>query len=347
MRNREEYVFIESTAELEALVPRWQQLWRRDPAATPFQSPAWLVPWWHQFGQPQLRVVAIERDETLIGLLPFYIYCEPVCQTRQLLPLGIGTTDYLDGIFAPECEDAAIARAVEILFESTTEWDEMVVPQLRPGSRLLPALLAASASRGTRFAAESCSVMPALRCGDLPQKIRRNAMYYRNRAQRLGRLEYMVADVSTWPEVFSVLERLHSERWRERGESGVLADPRVLAWHREALPRLHDEDLLRLGVLQLNDEPLGVVYSLIDRPGRGSRTQFFYITAFSIEHAELRPGTLLLAYAIDHAAQEGVAVIDMLCGEESYKQIWHLERVPTDGFRMRREDLVARGTFAA
>ena len=69
----------------------------------------------------------------------------------------------------------------------------------------------------------------------------------------------------------------------------------------------------------------------------GQRTQYFYLTAFSGEHAELRPGTLLLAYAIEHAAQEGVAIIDMLRGEEAYKQLWHLEPAPTCGLEIRRE----------
>ena len=31
------------------------ELWRRAPAATPFQSPAWLIPWWRHFGSGELR----------------------------------------------------------------------------------------------------------------------------------------------------------------------------------------------------------------------------------------------------------------------------------------------------
>ena len=69
----------------------------------------------------------------------------------------------------------------------------------------------------------------------------------------------------------------------------------------------------------------------------GQRTQYFYLTAFSGEHAELRPGTLLLASAIEHAAQEGVAIIDMLRGEEAYKQLWYLEPAPTCGLEIRRD----------
>ena len=81
-------------------------------------------------------------------------------------------------------------------------------------------------------------------------------------------------------------------------------------------------------VLRLNDEAIAALYSLID-PKRAGRAQYFYITAYSPEHADLRPGTLLIAYAVEHAANEGVETIDMLRGDESYKQIWHMEKVPT------------------
>jgi CelD/BcsL family acetyltransferase involved in cellulose biosynthesis len=90
--------------------------------------------------------------------------------------------------------------------------------------------------------------------------------------------------------------------------------------------------MLRLSSLSLNSETIGVLYSLIDPPSRLTRTQYFYLTAYSTGHAELRPGTLLLALAIERAAEEEVWTIDMLRGDEAYKQIWHLERVPTYGF---------------
>jgi len=37
---------VTTSAEVEALAPAWDDLWRRAPGATPFQSPAWLLPWW-------------------------------------------------------------------------------------------------------------------------------------------------------------------------------------------------------------------------------------------------------------------------------------------------------------
>jgi CelD/BcsL family acetyltransferase involved in cellulose biosynthesis len=86
--------------------------------------------------------------------------------------------------------------------------------------------------------------------------------------------------------------------------------------------------------VRLNGEVLAVLYSLVDPPGHVDRTQYFYITAYSPAHAELRPGTLLLALAIDHAANEGISTIDMLRGDEPYKRIWHLSCVATHGYTL-------------
>src|SRR5262249_52421542 len=141
-------------------------------------------------------------------------------------------------------------------------------------------------------------------------------------------LELIQADETNWEAIFAELIRLHTSRWNGRGEEGVLVDRRVVAWHREAMPLLLESGLLRLMALRLNHKIIAVLYSLVDQR-RENRTQFFYITAYSPEHADLRPGTLLIAYAVEHAAREGVATIDMLRGDEDYKQIWHTEKVPT------------------
>jgi CelD/BcsL family acetyltransferase involved in cellulose biosynthesis len=322
---------LRTTAELEAFAPAWRALFEADPHATPFQHPAWLIPWWRQFGQPDLRAVVLSRDGRPIGFRPLYIYPDPETGKRHLLPLGVGTTDYLGGVFSPECTAADIRDGFDVLADDRG-WDVLHVPQLRAGSRVAESFVHIPGAQ--RFVAEPTSRMAAVPMSQLPAKIRRNAMYYRNRAARQGTLELTVADTAMLPGAFDSLVSLHTERWRQAGEPGVLTDPRVLAWHREALPLLQAAGLLRLCMLRLNGEVLGVLYSLVDPPGRPDRTQYFYITAYSPAHADLRPGTLLLALAIEQAAGEGVRTIDMLRGDEAYKRIWHLEPVATHGFTL-------------
>jgi CelD/BcsL family acetyltransferase involved in cellulose biosynthesis len=143
-------------------------------------------------------------------------------QERRLLPLGVGTSDYLDGLFAPECTEHAIGAALDFLMDHD-DWDSLYAGQLRPHSRLLLAL--EDWSSGQRFAAESCLRMPATTVSGLPRKIRQNAMYYRNRAQRAGKLEFDVADASNCEQMFEELVRHHTDRWRVAGQTGVLAIP--------------------------------------------------------------------------------------------------------------------------
>lgn len=326
---------LKTTEELENFRNYWAMLWNIDPNATPFQHPGWLLPWWHQFGRSELRGLTISRNGVLIAFLPFYIYHDPIRSERQLLLLGAGTSDYLDGIFAPDCRMEDIKAALYQLFEMEG-WDIGYTFQLRAESILFKALEQTSCVGTQPLRGENCSQIrtPSLR--EAPVKIRRNAMYYRNRAQRQGSLRLETADRSDLLATFDTLVRLHTARWQSQGQAGVLADSRVLACHREAIPELHRLGLIYLSSLFLNDEIIATAYSLVDRTERRERRQYLYLTAYSIKHGDLRPGTLLLASMLEDARTKGISTIDLLRGEESYKQLWRAESIPTFGFVIRR-----------
>ena len=344
MPEQTEFEMLRDEAQLVTLEPEWKALWQDDPMATPFQSPEWLLPWWRQFGG-ELRAVTIRHGARLVGLLPFYLYHDWRSGLRQLLLLGVGTTDYLDGVFARECEVHDVREAMRRLC-SDGEWDAITVTQLRRESKLRLAL-EEQEGQGTRFEAESCSRMRALRIDELPTKLRRNVAYYQRRAAAKGELRLTLADETNYLDCFDMLEKFHAERWDARGERGVLADRRMVAWHRESLPLLLQAGLLRMCCLRLDHEPLATLYALVDPPGRRDRTEYFYLTAHSTRHAELSPGTLLLALAIEEAAEEGVEVIDMLRGDERYKDFWHVEHTPTWGYSLSRATAPCKSAEAA
>ena len=348
---------LRSTPELEVFCPTWQDLWASDREATPFQHPAWLLPWWRAFGDGhvdrELRCIVVHdtsAQKLPVAFLPAYVYPDLTTGERQLLLLGAGTSDYLDGVFtAHEAEDRqAQAHAALYHLLSLTGWDVLHMAQLRARSALLSALQALPAKLTTDSAldltyavetwpAEPTSRLPASPLSGLPVKIRRNALYYRNRAQREGELTLHIATEADCLYLFEELVSLHNERWQAAGQSGVLSDPAVLAHHRLAVPALARAGLLRFIALRLGTKTLGVLYSLIDaRETAAERTQYFYLPAFSLAHADLRPGTLLNALAMEHAAQEGVRTIDLLRGDEPYKQLWHAETFATFGITLRR-----------
>lgn len=350
------YRLLRSSEELRSFYATWQKLWATDREATPFQHPAWLFAWWEAFGEHQpgrelCCVIVSEADaqESPTAFLPFYIFLHRETGERQLLLLGAGTSDYLDGVFAhkePE-ERQAQARAALLYLLAQTEWDVLYAAQLRSEAALLVALQTLSfrfsGQDGSpayvleNWTAEATSWLPAVRLSDLPVKIRRNVLYYRNRALREGELTFRLASEEDCLNVFEELVFLHRKRWQSVEQEGVLSDPAVLMHHHSAVPALARAGLLRLAILKLGGETLGVLYSLIDAPERGDkRTQYFYLPAFSVAHAEFRPGSLLNALAIDAAAQEGVQTIDLLRGNEPYKQLWHAETRPAFGITLRR-----------
>ena len=80
---------IRTAEDLAALQPQWWELWRRS-AASPFLSPAWLLPWWQVFHPGELCSIALFEDGRLIVLAALY------CDRGRLLPVGIALSDYLD-----------------------------------------------------------------------------------------------------------------------------------------------------------------------------------------------------------------------------------------------------------
>src|SRR5690349_3566891 len=65
---RRVYLSVEVLRDLSAIVPEWWGLFSRSPDATPFQSPAWLLPWWECFGRGKPLVVAVREHGRMVGL---------------------------------------------------------------------------------------------------------------------------------------------------------------------------------------------------------------------------------------------------------------------------------------
>lgn len=336
MRGEPAVELIEHAAQLYELANQWWSLWQADARATPFQSPAWLLPWWRQFGEGSLLAVALFERERLCALVPAYIYTEAASGTRKVFLLGQGTTDYLDGLCLPGHEKHLLDAVRQVLSTRADAWDVLEWQQLRKGS---PLLCLATPGPG-----EICPQL-SLKDYTLPQKMARNLANYRNRARLAGELQVESAGPDAVLAAFAELVRLHQKDWAARGEAGVLLDERVLAMHREALPLLALRGLAWLGTVRLADEPIAAGYGLQAR-GRF----FYYLSGFDPDRRELSPGTLLIAEALAHCRASGLEVFDFLRGRETYKYLWGAEDVCTWQVRLcspGREEAAGAGHLRA
>jgi CelD/BcsL family acetyltransferase involved in cellulose biosynthesis len=319
---------IRDEQDFTALIPEWWGLWHRDPDSTPFQSPAWLAPWWRHFGRTGgALAVRTLRHETgrLAAILPLFHYDGP--PAPRLLPLGAGNSDYLDGIFEPGLPPEAITALLAY-------GERIDLPGLSPEARLRTAPAPVGWVE-ENFPQEPCPTLPLPTV--LPKSMAQNLRYYRRRAEWAGSLRFECAVGSRVPVLLDALFRLHRARWESRGEAGVLADPVVAAFHRDVTPALADAGLLRLFALHLalnpNDRPAAAFYGFTAK-----ERAFYYLSGFDPERAALGLGTLVVGHAIEIATREGIRVFDFLRGGEDYKYRWGAVDRPGFGRVLRRRN---------
>jgi CelD/BcsL family acetyltransferase involved in cellulose biosynthesis len=314
---------LRDLAALEALRAPWSALWDRVPDATPFQHPAWLIPWWRHVGEGDLLCFALEDADGLAALLPFYIW------RRRLFPLGIGTTDYLDALVRPGRAEGAAAALMTALAEHRAEFGVAEWPQLRPASLLLRG----AAPPGWQDAMEPADPCPVLALPDrfdalrerVSSKTLRDLRTARRRAEEAG-ATFEEANADTLAELCEALLRLHAARWQSRDEEGVLAAAGVQAMHRASMPALLEAGLLRLYALRLEGRPVAVIHALADR----ARSRLcLYLQGFDPAAERLSPGLLLLGWVIERAIAEGFRAADFLRGQERYKFFWGAANEPT------------------
>jgi len=259
---------LATDAALLALRPEWDALWHRAAArATPFQSPAWLLPWWRQFGTGRPRAATLRGgDGRLLGLLPLYLLHEG--SETKLLPVGVGVSDYLDALLDPDAPLDAAGRLLEAALAASPEATSCDLVDLPPGAALLDAPPPRGWRDGGARPAGPCPVLalpPGAAPAELLSRRRRAALRNaRNRAERAGGVSIETAAAGTLDGCLDALASLHRARWDARGEpGGVLADPRVLALLREAAPGLLEHGALRVQVLRLGGVPAAAHCALL------------------------------------------------------------------------------------
>jgi CelD/BcsL family acetyltransferase involved in cellulose biosynthesis len=293
---------IETDAALTALAPAWAALWRRAPAAMPFQSPAWLLPWWQAFGTGRPRVALLrEPGDTVVGVLPLY-ELEGV-----LRPIGAGLTDLQDALLAPELEDTAAASLLAAVLDRPCE-----LTDLPPAA----ALRHAPAPPGWRSELRESDPCPVLHPAAVPARQRRKLRMARHRAERQGGWQVETATPATLAQALDALIRLHATAFAARGQPGGFADKRVIAFHRQAAPLLLEAGALRLATLRVGGTIAAAAYGLL-APGR----LLLYLGGWDPALAFVSPGTLLIGAMIEQAAAERREV-DFLRGGEGYKYAW-------------------------
>ncbi len=329
---------VDHEAGLRDLAPAWAGLHARCRLATPFQSPAWLIPWWRAFHPGRLATLALFDGSELAALAPLYEEADGPDSPR-LLPIGIGNTDLLDVLVLPGSErslcEALVAMAA--CFDRGLLWTD-----LPPASPLLEARALGrwTATSGT---SEPCPVLawpagrrdpqPASEPSDLPDFVpapqRRKWRMALHRSSRRGEVRTRLWQAEEASAFLDQLDRLHGLRWQGRGEAGVLADERVRRFQRLALPGLLEKGLAEAETYSIGGQIVGAYYGL-----RDDASSYAYLGGFDPAFDRESPGTLLIGRAIDRAVRRGAGRFHFLRGREAYKYAWGATDQPHGWWRL-------------
>ena len=307
-------VLIVPPSGLHALEAEWDDLWRHCPCATPFQHPAWLLPWARHHAPGRCGAVALRAGGRLVGLLPVF------CWEGALLLAGTGPSDRGDALLDPAFAAEAPRLLGALALAAPEPFDRLDLQQLAPDSPLL--CPTPEGWTEERPEADACLVAPLLGEDGLAAASGRQRSHWRHSLRQLEKLGGTtgLAAPEEAADAIEDLLRLNRLRW---GDAGVLADPLMQAHLRDAGPALARAGLLRLHQVLLKGERIAVLMVLA-----GPWAHHGYNGGFDPAHARLSPSAMLVGLAMRQAAREGARHFDFLRGHENYKRVWGAEPQP-------------------
>ena len=300
-----------SLSELASLRAEWWPLWHALRQPVPFLSPPWLLCWARHYAPDRTRAIAVREHGVLVALLPFFSW------RGELLLAGTGPSDYGDALIAPGREElASVLLDALASMAGALGCARIDLQQLFPDSPLLRA----PTPRGWQSVVrdgELCTIARAHGedgLGCINGKTRRNLRLAQRNLALEGEVGIAPLSKPEWRGAARTLEWLHGRRWRQRGESGQLADPLMCAFMRSVIPDLGEAGLLRFYRLKCDNRPLAAAFVM-----RCGRSAHFYLTGFDPAWSRFSPGLLTVVAAMRGAFAEGVDEFHFLRGREAYK----------------------------
>ena len=303
----------------------WELLLEEDPAATIFQGPRYLRRWQETLGcGTPTRVHTVHRDGRMIGVIPDANHRSGSPNGPEEIRRfqgGTEVTDYLGPVSRPE-DRVDVAAAYVGNLASDVDWDEFVAGGLAADSGWPDAFRLAVDAAGLRLLDDRVEdVCPRVQLpGDhdtyldaLPGKSRQElTRKTRKLAREAGELELIEVPPA---EIRGRLEAFLDQAEESSPEKGgFFGRQEMQAWFAALADEFVDDGAFRLHELHVGGLPAASTVSLVGRGEWG-----LYNSAFDPALGSLAPGVVIVGLLIERAIEEGIAVFDLLRGDEAYK----------------------------
>ncbi len=308
---------IESVDAAQAIADDWRAL--AEARGSAFTSPEWVRAWAETAGAASnLRIVAARRDDgALAGVMPM---AADAGGTLRFAGAALG--DRFGPVCAPSDEAAVAATVLPALTEAGREPRAVILHRVDADAGW-PQALAATGRRRMALVAQSPADLLYIPTADVDWDgyLATRSQKFRQRVARglekalAKEHEFEVREVAGANELPGALEtlfRLHDLRHEAESSITSGADRRFLAeFARLALER----GWLRLRTLEVEGEPVAAFLAW-----RIGGCYAIYQSGFDAAWSRFAVGQLLLVTTVRAGIEEGAEEVDMLLGEEAYKQ---------------------------
>lgn len=308
-------------AEAWAL-PGWETLLERSVSNVLFLSRTFQSHWWEALGEGDLRVLVGSQGEAS----PLFIAPLSISQVeglgRTVWPVGGSeVADYLDIIAAPEDVPLAWRQVFEWLRTTREPWDVLDLPALPEWSpsRQVVAQLAAEYGWSCRESIDNvCPIITLAPTWEgylagLRKKDRHELRRKIGRLERLATSErfWMVSADDDLAAVTAEFFALHRKSGQAKHDFWTA---RLEHFFERLIQATHANGWLRLGFQEINGTLAAAVLAF-----RYGNRYYVYNSGYDPAYRELGGGVVCMARMIQAAIAEGVAVFDLLQGDEAYK----------------------------
>ena len=326
----------------------------------PFRQSAWLGAWWEHLAERKAEpylVAARRPDGRLCGLLPLYRHHRGDGRTLSSIGDGAACTDHWS-VLAGESDDAiniavAIGQWLVRAARSATDgWDVMDVDGLVAGDSAAAAL-----QQGLRSAGALTLVCSRMNVWYKPtgdsweQYLMSLGKTHRRQLRRLstavatteGMELHLPSSADQVRDSLDALINLHQRRWNDVGQPGSFASAAMRRFIHDAALRFFHRGQLRLPTLRMEGQVIAAELHIVGQNG----VMYCYSTGMDPQFAQLEPGRILNAESLHHAYHHGLAGIDLMRGDEPYKQRMHALPRPVARLRAVAPALLPRLRHAA
>jgi CelD/BcsL family acetyltransferase involved in cellulose biosynthesis len=324
----------EGKSALEAISNEWENL-VGDSFTAAFSHPGWFFAWLDAFPPKKIAVVTARDGNRLVGVLPLARFRTDArgLYFTEVAPLARG--DYQPPIVAPEWVSSALPAMLDAAFAHFGRKGVFWWPNIPVTDPSVPVLRDYLQAHNMPYV-EDREVAPRLRLDGCDfaaaEKIWSSSHRIDIRRQRKRLAEK--GPVSLWqPATLAEAQlalteffRVHDEKWLAQGFPGMFQRPEAQRHFRAIFERLWGHGLL-FSTVRCGD--IDVSYSVSFFAGGWVQ---WYRPSYRSEFHNFSPSKIHIALLVEEACRLHWQGVDLLLGEEPYKNTWTNDKMEVVSF---------------